>query len=174
MLVAGPEHASGSVVACAMEGTRRCQWRFRHWFTAKAWLPACPGRTAAGLDLYASTCWWQWRKRAGLPAVSYDALRKYCGGVGWMSRRLDLGIVMAMASSYKNSRCQRKALLFFPEKWTEQEMGHYHAGAEGRGGWEIGFKTVFSRKLSVKELEQVGRGIKVIGVQICKPGDDLL
>ena len=35
MLSGKPENASGSVVACAMEGTDRCSWRFRHLYVRR-------------------------------------------------------------------------------------------------------------------------------------------
>lgn len=101
MLSGRPENASGSVVTCVMEGTRPmmvevqalvCRTNFN-----------MPRRTAAGMDynrvnlLMAVV-----EKRLGISLGSCDAYVNIAGGVRINDPSIDLAVVCAILSSYKN------------------------------------------------------------------------
>ena len=106
MLSGKPENASGSVVACSMEGTRPilieiqalvCQSNF-----------GLPRRTAAGTDYNrVNLLMAVLEKRIGLPLSNYDAYVNIAGGIKMNEPAIDLGIVMALVSSYKNPLMRR-------------------------------------------------------------------
>ncbi len=101
MLNGKPENASGSIVACSMEGTRPilieiqalvCQSNF-----------GLPRRTAVGIDYNrVNLLMAVLEKRIGLPLSNYDAYVNIAGGIKMNEPAIDLGLVMAIVSSYKN------------------------------------------------------------------------
>ena len=111
MLSGRPEHASGSVVACAMEGTRPMLMEIQALVCKSSF--GMPRRTAAGLDYNrVNLLMAVLEKRAGLPLSSYDAYVNIAGGIRMNEPAADLGIVMAIASSYKNKPVSEDAIVF--------------------------------------------------------------
>ncbi len=111
MLQGKPENEPGSVVICSIEGTRPilaevqalvCQTNFN-----------MPRRTAAGTDynrvnlLMAVV-----EKRLGIRLGGYDAYINVAGGMRINEPALDLGIVAAILSSYKNQALDSKTVCF--------------------------------------------------------------
>lgn len=110
MLSGRPEHASGSVVACAMEGTRPMLMEIQALVCKSSF--GMPRRTAAGLDYNrVNLLMAVLEKRAGLPLSSYDAYVNIAGGIRMNEPAADLGIVMAIASSYKNKPVSEDAIV---------------------------------------------------------------
>ena len=111
MLNGKPENASGSVVACSMEGTRPilieiqalvCQSNF-----------GMPRRTATGTDYNrVNLLMAVLEKRLNMPLSNYDAYVNIAGGIKMNEPAVDLGIVMAVASSYKNRPIDEKTIVF--------------------------------------------------------------
>ena len=111
MLSGRPENSSGSVVACSMEGTRPilieiqalvCQSNF-----------GMPRRTAAGTDYNrVNLLMAVLEKRIGLHLSNYDAYVNIAGGIKMNEPAIDLGIVMALISSYKNRPIDEKMIVF--------------------------------------------------------------
>lgn len=111
MLSGRPEHASGSVVACAMEGTRPILMEIQALVCRSNF--GMPRRTAAGLDYNrVNLLMAVLEKRAGLPLSNYDAYVNIAGGIRMNEPAADLGIVMAIASSYKNRPVPEDAIVF--------------------------------------------------------------
>ena len=111
MLSGRPENASGSVVTCVMEGTRPmmvevqalvCRTNFN-----------MPRRTAAGMDynrvnlLMAVV-----EKRLGISLGSCDAYVNIAGGVRINDPSIDLAVVCAILSSYKNIPVSDRLMVF--------------------------------------------------------------
>ena len=106
-----PENASGSVAACSMEGTRPilveiqalvCQSNF-----------GIPRRTAVGTDFNrVNLLMAVLEKRAGLRLSSCDAYINIAGGIRMNEPALDLAIVMALISSYKDRPLDEKTIVF--------------------------------------------------------------
>lgn len=111
MLSGKPEGASGSVVACSMEGTRPvlieiqalvCQSNF-----------GIPRRQATGTDFNRLNLLMAvLEKRVGLQVGACDAYVNIAGGMRLLEPALDLGIIMAIVSSYKNRAIDDKTVVF--------------------------------------------------------------
>ena len=111
MLSGKPEGASGSVVACSMEGTRPvlieiqalvCQSNF-----------GIPRRQATGTDLNRLNLLMAvLEKRVGLQVSGCDAYVNIAGGMRLQEPALDLGILMALVSGYKNRAIDDKTVVF--------------------------------------------------------------
>ena len=111
MLSGKPEGASGSVVACSMEGTRPvlieiqalvCQSNF-----------GIPRRQATGTDFNRLNLLMAvLEKRVGLQVGACDAYVNIAGGMRLQEPALDLGIIMAIVSSYKNRAIDDKTVVF--------------------------------------------------------------
>ena len=103
MLLSGrPEVASGTCVACVMEGTRPVLAEVQA-LVSKTMLNA-PRRTADGFDfnrailLLAVT-----EKRAGMKLSMFDAYINVIGGLHLEEPGADLSVVLAIASSYRDA-----------------------------------------------------------------------
>lgn len=163
MLSGRPENASGSVVACSIEGTRPllieiqalvCQSNF-----------GMPRRTATGTDYNrVNLLMAVLEKRIGLHMSNCDAYVNIAGGIRMNEPAIDLGIVMALVSSYKNRPIDEK-LLVFGEVGLSGEVRAVnmpeHRVAEAR---KLGFETCIIPEVSVQTVKDI-TGIKVIGVK---------
>ena len=111
MLDGRPEDASGSVVACLMEGTRPMLMEIQALVCKTNF--GMPRRTAAGLDYNrVNLLMAVLEKRMGMPLSAYDAYVNIAGGIRLNEPAADLGIVMAIASSYKNRPIDEDTIVF--------------------------------------------------------------
>lgn len=114
MLEGKPENASGSIVACTMEGTRPVLLEVQALVCQSSL--AFPRRTADGTDLNrVNLLMAVLEKRAGLRVSSCDAYINIAGGIRMNEPALDLGIVLAVASSMKDTPIDEKTIA--SEKW---------------------------------------------------------
>lgn len=101
MLSGRPLGASGSVVTCSMEGTRPLLIEVQA-LTAETSF-GFPKRQATGADYNrVSVLMAVLEKRLGIPMSRYDAYINLAGGMKQKEPALDLGIVIAILSSYRN------------------------------------------------------------------------
>ena len=101
MLEGRPQNASGSVVACSMEGTRPILLEVQALVTHTNF--GFPKRTVAGTDLNrVNLLLAVMEKRMGLKMSEHDAYINIAGGLRMNEPAVDLGIVIAAASSYNN------------------------------------------------------------------------
>lgn len=172
MLSGRPEQSSGSVVACSMEGTRPilleiqalvCQSNF-----------GMPRRTAAGTDYNrVNLLMAVLEKRIGFPLSNFDAYVNIAGGMKITEPAVDLGIVMAIASSYKN-RPIAEDMLVFGEVGLSGEVRAVSMPAQRVAeAKKLGFKTCVLPAVSVDTVKNV-QGIKVIGVKTVNEAINLL
>ena len=111
MLDGRPEHASGSVVACSMEGTRPILLEIQA-LVCESNL-GIPRRTAAGTDYNrVNLLMAVLEKRIGYRLANYDAYVNIAGGIKINEPAVDLGIVMAIVSSYKNRPLDERTIVF--------------------------------------------------------------
>lgn len=111
MLNGKPEGASGSVVSCSLEGTRPilveiqalvCQSNF-----------GFPRRQAAGTDFNrVNLLMAVLEKRLGLQVSGCDAYVNIAGGMKIQEPAIDLGIVMAVISSFRNRPIEETMIAF--------------------------------------------------------------
>jgi len=163
MLNGKPEHASGSVVACSMEGTRPILIEIQALVCNSSF--GMPRRTAAGTDYNrVNLLMAVLEKRVGLHLSNYDAYVNIAGGVKMNEPAIDLGIVMAIVSSYKNKAIDEKTIVF-GEVGLSGEVGAVNMPeqrvAEAK---KLGFETCIMPEVS-KDMVKGIQGIKVIGVK---------
>lgn len=172
MLSGRPEHASGSVVACAMEGTRPMLMEIQALVCKSSF--GMPRRTAAGLDYNrVNLLMAVLEKRAGLSLSSYDAYVNIAGGIRMNEPAADLGIVMAIASSYKNKPVSEDAIVFGEVGLSGEVRAVTMPEQRVAEAKKLGFKTCILPEVSVKGLGQV-EGIEVIGVRSVNQAMNLL
>lgn len=163
MLKGRPENASGSVVACSMEGTRPILLEIQGLVCKTNF--GMPRRTAAGTDYNrVNLLMAVLEKRLGLPLSGYDAYVNIVGGIRMNEPAIDLGIVMALISSYKN-RPISEGTIVFGEVGLSGEVRAVSMPeqrvAEAR---KLGFKTCIMPEVS-KEMVKDVDGIEIIGVK---------
>lgn len=163
MLSGKPEHASGSVVACAMEGTRPMLMEIQALVCRSNF--GMPRRTAAGLDYNrVNLLMAVLEKRLGLPLSNYDAYVNIAGGIRLSEPAADLGIVMAIASSYKNRPVSEDAIVFGEVGLSGEIRAVTMPEQRVAEAGKLGFKTCIIPEASVKSVGKVS-GIEVIGVK---------
>lgn len=101
MLDGRPENASGSVVSCSMEGTRPLLLEIQALVCRSNF--GNPRRQANGTDFNrVNLLMAVLEKRVGLQLGDCDAYVNLAGGIKISEPAIDLAVVMAIASSYKN------------------------------------------------------------------------
>ena len=99
MLSGRPEGASGSVVTCAIEGTRSVLTEVQALIVHTSF--GYPKRQSTGTDTNrVSVLMAVIEKRLGIPLSQFDAYINLAGGIRQTEPALDLGIVTAILSSY--------------------------------------------------------------------------
>ena len=111
MLGGKPKGASGSVVACSMEGSRPILLEVQALVCRSNF--GMPRRTAAGTDFNrVNLLMAVLEKRVGLQMGNCDAYVNIAGGIRMNEPAIDLGIVLALVSSYKNRPIDEKTICF--------------------------------------------------------------
>lgn len=114
MLSGRPEQASGSIVACSMEGTRPILLEIQA-LACHSTL-AVPRRTAAGMDYNrVNLLLAVLEKRLNLKLGNSDVYVNIAGGIRISEPAIDLGVVLAVVSSYKTAQSTKRHL--FSGKW---------------------------------------------------------
>lgn len=163
MLSGKPEHASGSVVACAMEGTRPMLMEIQALICKTNF--GMPRRTAAGLDYNrVNLLMAVLEKRLGLPLSNYDAYVNIAGGIRMNEPAADLGIVMAIVSSYKNRPISEKTIVFGEVGLSGEVRAVSMPGQRVAEARKLGFQTCIMPEVSKRMLKNV-KGIEIIGVK---------
>ena len=163
MLSGKPENASGSVVACAIEGTRPMLMEIQALVCRSNF--GMPRRTAAGLDYNrVNLLMAVLEKRVGLPLSNYDAYVNIAGGIRLSEPAADLGIVMAIASSYKNKAIAEDTLVFGEVGLSGEVRAVTMPEQRVQEAKKLGFKTCVIPEVSVKTVGKV-EGIEIVGVK---------
>ena len=101
LLSGRPHDAGGSVVTCSMEGTRPLLLEVQALVCRTSY--GYPKRQATGTDYNrVSLLMAVIEKRLGVPMSQYDAYINLAGGIRQTEPALDLGIVLAILSSFRN------------------------------------------------------------------------
>lgn len=172
MLNGRPENASGSVVACSMEGTRPILLEIQALVCRTNF--GMPRRTAAGTDYNrVNLLMAVLEKRMGLPLSNYDAYVNIAGGMRINEPALDLGIVMAIVSSYKNRYIPEDMLVFGEVGLSGEVRAVTMPEQRVSEAAKLGFKTCVIPAVSQDAVKSV-RGMKIIGVKSINEAVDLL
>ena len=163
MLSGKPENASGSVVACAMEGTRPMLMEIQALVCKSNF--GMPRRTAAGIDYNrVNLLMAVLEKRVGLPLSGYDAYVNIAGGIRRNEPAVDLGIIMAVASSYKNRPVSEDTIVFGEVGLSGEVRAVTMPEQRVAEAKKLGFKVCVVPEVSLKSIGKV-EGIEVIGVK---------
>ena len=163
MLNGRPEDASGSVVACSMEGTRPILMEIQALVCRSNF--GMPRRTAAGTDYNrVNLLMAVLEKRVGLPLSNYDAYINIAGGIRMNEPAIDLGIVMAIVSSYKNQSISPGTIVFGEVGLSGEVRAVSMPEQRVTEARKLGFKTCIMPQVSKDMLKKV-EGIEVIGVK---------
>ena len=163
MLNGRPEDASGSVVACSMEGTRPILMEIQALVCRSNF--GMPRRTAAGTDYNRVTLLMAvLEKRVGLPLSNYDAYINIAGGIRMNEPAIDLGIVMAIVSSYKNQSISPGTIVFGEVGLSGEVRAVSMPEQRVAEARKLGFKTCIMPQVSKDMLKKI-EGIEVIGVK---------
>ena len=163
MLNGKPEHASGSVVACSMEGTRPILIEIQALVCGSSF--GVPRRTAAGTDYNrVNLLMAVLEKRLGLHLSNYDAYVNIAGGVKMNEPAIDLGIVMAIVSSYKNKAIDEKTIVFGEVGLSGEVRAVSMPEQRVAEAKKLGFKTCIMPEVCVDMMKGM-EGIKIIGVK---------
>ena len=163
MLNGKPEHASGSVVACSMEGTRPILIEIQALVCNSNF--GVPRRTAAGTDYNrVNLLMAVLEKRLGLHLSNYDAYVNIAGGVKMNEPAIDLGIVMAIVSSYKNKAIDEKTIVFGEVGLSGEVRAVSMPEQRVAEAKKLGFETCIMPEVSKAMVKGI-QGIKIIGVK---------
>ena len=163
MLNGRPEDASGSVVACSMEGTRPILMEIQALMCRSNF--GMPRRTAAGTDYNrVNLLMAVLEKRVGLPLSNYDAYINIAGGIRMNEPAIDLGIVMAIVSSYKNQSISPGTIVFGEVGLSGEVRAVSMPEQRVAEARKLGFKTCIMPQVSKDMLKKI-EGIEVIGVK---------
>lgn len=172
MLNGKPEGASGSIVACSMEGTRPILIEIQALVT-QSYL-SVPRRTAVGTDYNrVNLLMAVLEKRLGLHLSSYDAYINIAGGIRMNEPAIDLGIVLAVVSSYKDRAIDEKTIAFGEVGLSGEVRAVSMAEQRVQEAKKLGFNTVIMPQVSVKAAEKI-KGIKIIGVRTLRDAVDYI
>ena len=139
MLSGRPEQSAGSVVACSMEGTRPILIEIQALVCRSNF--GMPRRTAAGTDYV-----------------------NIAGGIRMNEPAIDLGIVMALVSSYRNRPVDEKTIVFGEVGLSGEVRAVNMPEQRVAEAKKLGFETCILPQVCMKMVKDI-KGIRLIGVK---------
>lgn len=172
MLEGKPQNASGSIVSCSMEGTRPILVEIQALVSRSNF--GIPRRQAIGTDFNrVNLLMAVLEKRLGLQLGDCDAYVNIAGGIKIMEPAIDLGIVMAVTSSFKNRAIDEKMIAFGEVGLSGEVRSVSQAEQRVLEAQKLGFTTCIVPKGSVASLKKI-KGIQIVGVSTVKDAVDLI
>ena len=163
MLSGKPEGASGSIVVCSMEGTRPMLLEIQALVCHSSF--GIPRRQTIGTDFNrVNLLIAVLEKRLGLSLGNCDAYVNIAGGIRIQEPAVDLGIAMALASSFKNKAIDDKTIAIGEVGLSGEVRGVSMIQSRVQEAKKLGFTTCivpYVNKDGIKETD----GIKIIGVR---------
>lgn len=172
MLNGRPEGAAGSIVSCSMEGTRPILLEIQALVCHSNF--GIPRRQAAGTDFNRLNLLMAvLEKRVGLQMSDCDAYVNLAGGMKITEPAMDLGIALAVVSSFKN-RAIDEHMLCFGEIGLSGEVRAVSM-VEGRvkEAKKLGFTTCILPAANLETAKKVD-GIRLLGVRSIRDAMDLI
>lgn len=162
MLSGRPLDASGSVVVCSMEGTRPILIEIQALVSASSF--NLPRRTSVGVDYNrVNMLMAVLEKRAGLMLSGSDAYVNIAGGIKINEPAIDLGIIMALVSSFRNTLVDHNTIIFGEVGLSGEVRGVSMAAHRVKEAAKMGFTTCMLPKINCEGIE-IPKGMKLIGV----------
>jgi DNA repair protein RadA/Sms len=172
MLSGRPEDASGSVVSCTVDGTRAmlievqglvCPTNFGY-----------PKRQATGTDYNrVSLLLAVLEKRLNIPLSSYDAYVNLAGGIRQTEPALDLGICLAILSSFRNRPIGDRTVAFGEVGLSGEVRMVSMADIRVAEAAKLGFTTCILPASNLRGLKRP-EGMELVGVRSMQEAADLI
>lgn len=172
MLSGKPENASGSVVACSIEGTRPLLIEIQALVCDTNF--GMPRRTATGTDYNrVNLLMAVLEKRIGLHLANCDAYVNIAGGIRMNEPAIDLGIVMAIVSSYKNRPVDERMIVFGEVGLSGEVRAVNMPEQRVAEAKKLGFETCVVPEVSLDMVKGI-KEIKIIGVKTINDAMNLI
>ncbi len=172
MLNGRPQDASGSVVSCSMEGTRPLLIEIQALVCRSNF--GIPRRQAIGTDFNrVNLLMAVLEKRLGLQMGDCDAYVNITGGIRIAEPAIDLGIVLAIVSSFKNRAIDEKTIAFGEVGLSGEVRAVSMAQQRAQEAKKLGFTTCIMPKVSAESIKPV-EGLKIIGVSTVQDAVELV
>ena len=162
MLSGKPVGASGSVVVCSVEGTRPILIEIQALVCRTNF--GIPRRQTTGTDFNrVNLLMAVLEKRLGLQIGDCDAYVNIAGGMKMNEPAVDLGIIMAIVSSFRNRAVDEKMLVFGEVGLSGEVRAVTMAQQRVQEAKKLGYDAVVMPRVNLEGMEPV-KGIKIIGV----------
>ena len=158
-----PQNVAGSIVTACMEGTRPLLVEIQALVSGTKY--GTGRRMTQGLDqnrvalLIAML-----EKRAGLQLTGDDVFVNIAGGLEVDEPAVDLGVVTAIVSSFKNMTVDPHTAVFGEVGLTGEVRGAMQASVRAREAQALGFKKIVMPASNVSGLERL-LGVRIVGVR---------
>ena len=163
MLSGRPENASGSVVACTMEGTRPLLVEIQALVCHSNF--GIPRRQATGTDFNRMNLLMAvLEKRSGIQLSACDAYVNVTGGIKILEPAIDLGIVIAVLSSFRNCPLNMRLTAFGEVGLSGEVRGVGMAKQRAAEAARLGFDTCILPAVCADECRRE-TGIRILGVK---------
>lgn len=172
MLNGRPENASGSVVACSMEGTRPILVEIQALVCHSNF--GIPRRQTTGTDFNrVNLLMAVLEKRLGLQMGNCDAYVNIAGGIKIQEPAIDLGIAMAIVSSFKNRAVSSDMIVMGEVGLSGEVRAVSMIPVRVQEAKKLGFTTCVIPSVCMDSVKEIS-GIKIIGVSHVGEAMDLI
>lgn len=158
-----PLNVAGSIVTACMEGTRPMLVEIQALVSSTKY--GTGRRMTQGVDQSrVALMIAMLEKRAGFQLVGEDVFVNIAGGLEVDEPAADLGVVTAIASSFKNLTIDPQTAVFGEVGLTGEVRGAMQASVRAREAQALGFKKIVIPASNVSGLERL-LGVRVVGVR---------
>ena len=172
MLTGRPEEASGSVVVCLLEGTRPILVEIQALVCDSNF--GMPRRTAAGADYNrVNLLMAVLEKRAGIHLSGSDAYVNIAGGMKVNEPAMDLGIVMALVSSFRNRPMMENTIVFGEVGLAGEVRAVSQPQIRINEAVKLGFENCILPQVCLKNIKKTDK-INLIGISSDKDAVKLI
>lgn len=164
MLNGKPVGASGSVVTCSLEGTRPILVEIQALVSDTSF--QIPRRTTVGIDFNrVNLLLAVLEKRAGMQLGGCDAYVNLTGGMRLSEPSIDLAVIAALVSSYRNKVVDEHTIIFGEVGLTGEIRGVAQADVRIKEAEKMGFtRCIVPRSNYDSIMEAAKPAIEIVGV----------
>ena len=158
-----PQNVAGSIVTACMEGTRPVLVEIQALVSGTKY--GSGRRMTQGVDQNrVSLLIAMLEKRTGLQLIGDDVFVNIAGGLEVDEPAADLGVVAAIASSFKNMTVDPHTAVFGEVGLTGEVRGAMQPAVRAREAQALGFKKILMPASNAVGLERL-LGVRVVGVR---------
>ena len=164
MLSGRAEKASGSVITCAIEGTRPVMLEIQALISKSNF--GIPRRQTTGMDINrVNLLMAVLEKRGGIQIGDCDAYVNIAGGLKMNEPALDLALSLAVTSSFRNKYIDEKTVIIGEVGLSGEVRAVSMCEQRVSEASKLGFETVIIPASNVNSEIKKIKGIKVFGVK---------